>query len=238
MPSNNKLVRYQSIEVNAAFEKESELLQQVQNNELAQVLLLWQAKTPTLVLPAGNKWQNTPENEAQLLQTGWQLCARKTGGAPVPQQPGIINLSHIYHWPQGEAYNIQQAYLSLCHVLTAFFAELDVKVDIHATPDSYCDGDYNLNINGQKVVGTAQRVLLKKGGGQVVLSQACILLDVDLVKAVQPVNLFNQLCDNPTVVKAEVHTPLFAHLKTPLAVDTLYQKLTEAFLQYTDHSSQ
>ncbi|MEL7384364.1 MAG: lipoate--protein ligase, partial [Pseudomonadota bacterium] len=170
MASKNKLIRYQSIEVEDVFSKEDELIKLVQTDQLSQVLLLWQVKSPTLVLPAGKKWPISDELEQGLEDTNWKLFSRKTGGAPVPQVPGIINLSHIYHWPEDQPYDIKKAYLDLCSVLTVFFEQLGVNVDVHATPYSYCDGDYNLNIGGQKVVGTAQRVLLKKGGGQVVLS--------------------------------------------------------------------
>ncbi|TCN76519.1 hypothetical protein EDB62_109142 [Vibrio crassostreae] len=232
MKLRNKLVRYPHIDVDRAFEKEDELLQQIQAGEIGQALMLWQAKTPTLVLPAGKKWPVTLESRKQLEAQGWQLSSRKTGGAPVPQLPGIINLSHIYHWPRDEAYNIQKAYLHLCNVLTLFFKELGVDVDVHATPGSYCDGDYNLNINKQKIVGTAQRVLLKRGGGQIVLSQACILLDVDLENIVAPVNFYNQICDNLTVVDPHVHTPLSEHV-TPLPnIDSLFQQLSQAFIKH------
>ncbi|WP_373960147.1 biotin/lipoate A/B protein ligase family protein [Vibrio gigantis] len=232
MKLTNKLVRYPHIDVDRAFEKEDELLQQIQAGEIGQALMLWQAKMPTLVLPAGKKWPVTVQSKAQLADQGWQLCSRKTGGAPVPQLPGVINLSHIYHWPRDEAYNIQKAYLHLCNVLTMFFKELGVDVDVHATPGSYCDGDYNLNINKQKIVGTAQRVLLKRGGGQIVLSQACILLDADLEHIVAPVNFYNQVCGNPTVVDAHVHTLLSKHVKPLPNVDSLFQQLSQAFIKY------
>ena len=232
MKLTNKLVRYPHIDVDRAFEKEDELLQQIQSGEIGQALLLWQAKAPTLVLPSGKKWPVTLESRKQLEAQGWQLSSRKTGGAPVPQLPGIINLSHIYHWPSNEAYDIKKAYLHLCDVLTLFFKELGVDVDVHATPGSYCDGDYNLNINKQKIVGTAQRVLLKRGGGQIVLSQACILLDVDLENSVAPVNFYNQICGNPTVVDPHVHTLLSEHVKPLSSVDSLFQQLTQAFIKY------
>lgn len=232
MKLTNKLVRYPHIDVARAFEKEDALLQQIQAGDIAQALLLWQAKSPTLVLPAGNKWPVTEQSKQLLAAQGWQLTSRKTGGAPVPQLPGIINLSHIYHWPDNQPYNIKKAYLRLCDVLTQFFKGLGVDVAIHATPGSYCDGDYNLNIDKQKIVGTAQRVLLKQGGGQIVLSQACILLDVDLESIVAPVNFYNQLCGNSTVVDAKVHTPLYSHLLTPPNVDSLFQQLSQAFIKY------
>ncbi len=105
-------------------------------------------------------------------------------------------------------------------------------MDVHATPGSYCDGDYNLNINQQKIVGTAQRVLIKRGGGQIVLSQACILLDANLEHIVEPVNFYNQICGNPTVVEPYVHTLLSEHV-TPLPnVDSLFQQLSQAFIKH------
>ncbi len=98
MTSKNKLIRYQSKEVADVFSKEDELIKLVQSGQLSQVLLLWQVKSPTLVLPAGKKWTISEQLEQGLADSGWRLFSRKTGGAPVPQVPGIINLSHIYHW--------------------------------------------------------------------------------------------------------------------------------------------
>lgn len=232
MASKNKLVRYTATEVSDVFEKEDELIAQVQSSQLSQVLLLWQVKSPTLVLPAGKKWSASEDLKNALHYSGWKLFSRKTGGAPVPQVPGIINLSHIYTWPDTEPYDIKKAYLDLCAILTVFFEQLGVKVDVHATPNSYCDGDYNLNIGGQKVVGTAQRVLLKKGGGKVVLSQACILIDADVDKIVEPVHLCNQLCDHSDDIRGDVHTPLFDHISERPAIDSLFQQLSSAFLKH------
>ncbi len=87
------------------------------------------------------------------------------------QSQGVINVSYMYAINDDE-YSISNAYESFCDILSAFFTHFGVKVDVHDTPGSYCDGKYNLNINGQKVVGTAQRVVLKKSGGKVVLAQA------------------------------------------------------------------
>ncbi|EDP59563.1 lipoate--protein ligase A [Vibrio sp. AND4] len=230
MAAKNKLIRYQSIEVSDVFSKEDELVKLVQADQLSQVLLLWQVKSPTLVLPAGKKWPISDVLEQALEDKNWKLFSRKTGGAPVPQVPGIINLSHIYHWPENQPYDIKKAYLDLCDVLTSFFEQLGVKVDVHATPNSYCDGDYNLNIGGQKVVGTAQRVLLKKGGGQVILSQACILIDADVEKIVEPVKLCNQVCGHTNSIRGDVHTTLFDHIPQTTSVDGLFQRITQAFL--------
>ncbi len=232
MATKNKIIRFAAIEAQALFDKEHQLIEQVKSNQLEQVLLLWQAKQPTLVLPAGKKWAVSEELVDTLSKLGWQLTARKTGGAPVPQLPGIINLSHIYTCSDDKPYDIKTAYMQLCNILSEFFRTLGINVDVHATPNSYCDGDYNLNINGQKIVGTAQRVLLKKDGGRVVLSQACIIIDADVERIVEPVIVCNRICHYPAQIEANVHTSLFNHMTERPNVDFLFQRLTDAFLTH------
>ena len=145
-----KLLFYPSINVANVFAKETDVLTQLQQGKLNEALILWQPDEPTLVLPSGNKWQASEALNEQLMAQGWQLYSRKTGGAPVPQVPGVINVSHMYVWDEKEPYSIPQAYQSFCNKLADFFAFYDVQVDIHATEFSYCDGDYNLNILGKR----------------------------------------------------------------------------------------
>ena len=228
--NRKKLLRYSNTTVERVFVKETELIAQIQAGELTQCLLLWQAKEPTLVLPAGKKWPESAQLKAGLSAVGWQLHSRKTGGAPVPQCQGIINLSHLYLWSSDTPYSITQAYENLCAVLHEFFKKLGLTSQAHATQFSYCDGDFNLNINGKKIVGTAQRVMLKKGGGKVVLAQAFILIDVLLAEIVKPVNACYALCDKEERVKANVHTTLFSHITDRPTVDSIYQQLTSAFI--------
>ncbi|TMN71030.1 lipoate--protein ligase [Pseudoalteromonas sp. S1727] len=229
--SRNKLLRYSNTTVAAVFEKEAQLITQMQAGELDQCLLLWQSKAPTLVLPAGKKWPETALLTKSLMAHGWQLHSRKTGGAPVPQCEGIINLSHLYTWSPQIPYSITQAYENLCAVLQGFFRQFGLLSQAHATPFSYCDGDYNININGKKIVGTAQRVILKKGGGKIVLAQAFILIDVLLEEIIKPVNLCYALCDKQERVQASAHTSLVAHINEKPSVETLYQQLVLAFTQ-------
>lgn len=230
MPApNNKIIKLTNTTVEKAFDKETELLKQIQKGELEQALLLWQTQQDTLVLPGSNKWQNSAELTANLHDLGWQILSRRTGGAPVPQTSGVINLSHIYLWQEQESYSIPQAYTKLCDTLAKFFDRYGVATDVHATPFSYCDGDYNLNIQGKKVVGTAQRVVLKHGGGSIVLVQACILIDADMTQLVEPVNLCYQHNGNNEVIKADVHTCLVEHIKQKPSVEQLYQTLMDAF---------
>lgn len=228
--SRDKLLRYKQTSVANVFDKETQLIAQIQAGELKQCLMLWQAKQATLVLPAGSKWPESDTLKASLLADNWLLHSRKTGGAPVPQCPGIINLSHLYLWSNETPYSITQAYENLCSVLHGFFLKFGLESQAHATAFSYCDGDYNININGKKIVGTAQRVILKKGGGKIVLAQAFILIDVLLEQLIKPVNLCYQLSDKTERVKAQVHTSLFDNIAERPTIDELYQQLTQAFV--------
>lgn len=229
--SRNKLLRYKNISVDKVFEKETQIIKQIQADEIDQCLMLWQTKNPTLVLPAGKKWPESDTLKNALLVNDWLLFSRKTGGAPVPQCPGIINLSHLYLCSADSAYSITQAYQELCSVLDGFFIKFNLKSKAHATEFSYCDGDYNININGKKIVGTAQRVILKKGGGKIVLAQAFILIDVILDEIIKPVNLCYELCEKTERVKAQVHTTLFDNTSARPTIEQLYEQITQAFIE-------
>lgn len=225
-----RLLRYPEASIPMVFGKEAELLGLVQAGELDQSLILWRAKTPTLVLPAGRKWQISAELDRDLSRRGWQLFTRKTGGAPVPQTSGVINLSHMYCWPENQQYSIVKAYENLCTVLDIFLTSYGLKSEVHATPFAYCDGDYNLNIHGKKIIGTAQRVVLRQGGGHVVLAQACILIDTLLEQLVEPVNVCYEHHGDTHRVRADVHTALFENMDERPSTEALFLALQRAFI--------
>ena len=225
----NRIIQLPNTTVERAFEKESELLKKVQQNTLQQALLLWQTPEPTVVLPASKKWLATPELIDQLHEKGWQILSRRTGGAPVPQVAGVLNVSHMYVWDTDQPYSISDSYERFCAALQRFFKALGIETEAHATPFSYCDGDYNINIKGQKVVGTAQRVTLGQQGEKIVLAQACILLEADLEQLIYPINLSNALNHIDEQVKADAHTCLADHLASLPSEQSLYQQLIQAF---------
>ncbi len=218
-------------------EKETNMIALMQNGQLEQCLHLYQCDIDTLVLPSGKKWQQTNKVTAALKNIGWSVMQRRSGGAPVPQTPGLINLSHLYTWDDSHPYSVSKAYENLCTVLQMFFNGYGIDTQVHATPYSYCDGAYNININGKKVVGTAQRVLHKQGGGKLVLAQACIILHEDLSRVVQPVNLINELHHIPDRVKAEAHTCLTHHINFIPTYDEIFNRIIEAFIKSKLYSS-
>ena len=228
-PTNTRQHFLPSTKVSTAFEKEAELIAQIKSGEIERALLLWRASDNTLVLPANKKWQSSPALLDQLSGRGWQLYSRRTGGAPVPQTPGVINVSQLFLWDKGAAYGIERGYQEFCARLEKFFKALGLATAIHATPGAYCDGDYNLNINGQKIVGTAQRVMANSRGQKIVLAQACILVAADLDKLIEPVNLCNAFNQHKDRVRANAHTCLRNHLDTLPSTEALFEALADAF---------
>lgn len=230
-PRKNKIYRYHHTRYSAMWDKESEIIDLIRTETLDQCLLMYQCAEPTLVLPSGRKWQASPEVTGALQQQGWEVFSRRSGGAPVPQTAGVINVSHFYLWPRDTAYSVKQAYANLCTVLSLFFAQLGIATQVHATPRSFCDGDHNLNVAGQKIVGTAQRVLSVRKGRSLVLAQACILVNDNMLRMVEPVNLVNTLHGYPADIEASAHTCIAQHLDKVPDTDALYSGLLQAFMK-------
>lgn len=117
MATEKTILRYPSLSVASVFDKEQVLIRRIEQGELNEALLLWQPDVQTLVLPAGQKWLQTPELRRVLSALGWHVQSRRTGGAPVPQLPGVINVSYLTVWPANMPYHIQTAYQYFCTIL-------------------------------------------------------------------------------------------------------------------------
>ena len=101
------------------------------------------------------------------------VAIRGTGGTVVPQGPGTINISVLSSHPRHPG--IRETYDALCRALTEGFAEIGLDTTIGSRPGSFCDGDHNLLIEGQKLVGTAQRWAMAADGSTICLHHCVIL---------------------------------------------------------------
>lgn len=228
--SKVKIFRYADTQYPKMWEKEAQIIEDIRASHLDQALQIYRCSENTLVLPSGRKWQATQDVVTALSDDGWSVLSRRSGGAPVPQTAGMLNVSHFYLWPEDSAYSVKQAYERLCHALTLFFESLEINVQPHATAHSFCDGDYNLNVDGQKIVGTAQRVLTVRKNRRLVLAQACILMSGDMQNVVKPVNLINRLHGYNQDIRGSAHTTIAQHVASLPDINTLYSGLVQAFV--------
>lgn len=145
--------------------------------------------------PAANR-------EAQV-----DVAVRASGGALVPQGPGVWNLSLVWTAPHAMPDGVDRVYRALCHDLSAALARLSIVAVAQAVEGSFCDGRYNLAANGRKLVGTAQawRRIDRK---MVVLAHAVIVIDADPVELTMRANSFEAALGTSTRYRADALTSI------------------------------
>ncbi|EOQ81598.1 hypothetical protein K652_06408 [Pseudomonas aeruginosa VRFPA02] len=96
---------------------------------------------------------------AAVAERGWPVLLRDTGGEPVPQSPGVLNIALSYALGPGdnEQTRIETAYLRLCQPICDWLRERGLDAGVGAVAGSFCDGRYNVTLDGRKLAGTAQR---------------------------------------------------------------------------------
>lgn len=111
---------------------------------------------------------------------GWPVHVRATGGAPVPQFPGMLNLALAYRLEPDRSWSLDDGYRHLAGVLTTALADLGLAAEVGEIADAFCPGRYDLSLGGRKIAGLAQRRRRTADAGQGILAHACLLVDGDL----------------------------------------------------------
>lgn len=154
--------------------------------------LIWEPIDNVMVLPSSSKWKATPQLTSHMEKLGWQLEQRKTGGSPVPQTPGIFNLSMSYPWPSELELSTEKSYQLLVDVLALWLANYGISASTGEVDGAYCNGAFNLSLNNRKFIGTAQRICrtspVNNKRKVAVLAHAFILIDPNISNLVDAVN--------------------------------------------------
>lgn len=148
----------------------------------------------------------------EMMHVGWPIIVRPTGGTAVPHGEGVLNLSLLF--PRVHQTATTDAYYRLlCGFLIGWLDELGLKGVTGALPGSYCDGNYNVLVDGKKLVGTAQAwrgglAGIKSRHPGFVLAHACIVIDVNLELATKAMNQFYTVAGDSYRVDASTSTTL------------------------------
>jgi hypothetical protein len=87
---------------------------------------------------------------------------------------------------------------------------------------AFCDGRFNVNLDGRKMVGTAQRWRQSQGGQRPVgLVHGAMLMDNERESMVAAVNRFNEACGLEQRVRAQSHIALHEKFNAPQALARL-----------------
>lgn len=92
-----------------------------------------------------------------LAAEGLAVHVRLSGGGVVPQGAGVVNLHLGYVADTPNPLPVAEAhYQALSAVLSTLFRHFGVATTAQTVQGSFCDGRYNLAVNGKKIAGTAQ----------------------------------------------------------------------------------
>lgn len=117
-------------------------------------LHFWTTEVPTVILGLNDKrLPKLADGLDDLTAHGYQYFLRNSGGLAVISDPGVLNVSLIFH--EDQPLGVDAGYEIMTSLIQDSFPELDIKA--FEISDSYCPGTYDLSVNGQKIAGIAQR---------------------------------------------------------------------------------
>lgn len=198
--------------VEAGLQAELDLLASVCAAEADFGLLLWRPRDRALVMPRRmSRLPGFVEASETLADSGWPILLRETGGEPVPQSSATVNIALVYAQPKSDPDRdrIEIAYRRLCQPILDVLTELGGAASLGEVEGAFCDGRYNVNLDGRKMVGTAQRWRQSQGGLRpVVLAHGALLVEDERREMVAAVNRFNEICELEQRVRADSHIAL------------------------------
>ncbi|MEL6549057.1 MAG: hypothetical protein AAFQ54_02315 [Pseudomonadota bacterium] len=177
----------QTLPLHDAFARETAAAAEVKAEASPGAALLWEAEAQCLVAPramSGRLRAGLAASEAR----GWPCHFRSTGGDVTPQGPGVVSMGLAFRQSTNAANAIEEAYAAICAPLIAALAACGVTADTGAVEGSYCDGAFNVTIDGLKFAGTALRMSPIPGGDWAVLGQAMFLTRAGDAAFVEAIN--------------------------------------------------
>jgi lipoate-protein ligase A len=121
------------------------------------VLRLWRTSPCLVVTPLlAHRAEFAAAAEASA-QRGWPVVVRRTGGGPVPQTAGTLNVSLATACPRDQTPGIDAVFRRFADTLLSALQNCGVTGAIGEIEGSCCPGRYDIAIGGKKIIGIAQR---------------------------------------------------------------------------------
>ncbi|WPC28474.1 biotin/lipoate A/B protein ligase family protein [Pseudomonas moraviensis] len=211
--------------IESGLQAEQDLLASVCAGDAEFGLLFWQPTDRALVMPRRlNRLPQFAHACEVSAAAGWPVLLRETGGEPVPQSAATINFALVYAPPrsEGDLNRIETGYRRLCDPICQLLDELGGTSSVGEIDGAFCDGRFNVNLDGRKMVGTAQRWRQSQGGQRPVgLVHGAMLMDDERESMVAAVNRFNEACGLEQRVRAQSHIALHEKFNAPQALARL-----------------
>ncbi len=101
------------------------------------------------------------EAAGRLAGLGYGVAVRNSGGAAVPLDPGVVNLSLILPKDRAEDLAFHGDFERMYDLIRLAVRQLGGEASKGEVIGSYCPGDFDLSIAGRKFCGIAQRRQVK-----------------------------------------------------------------------------
>lgn len=197
------------------------------------IIHFWQT-SPLVILGMMDTKIGNFEQAVQLFERyDHDYIIRNSGGLAVVSDPGVLNVSLIYPSADDQRLTINQGYEFMLDFIHQTFYPFfpDKKIKAFEIKHSYCFGDYDLSIDGQKIAGISQRRV--KGG---VAIMVYISIHGDQKKRAEMLKEFYSVGldgSEPTgrypMIKPEVMTTLTDAYQTYLSVDKVKEMMRAHF---------
>ncbi len=151
---------------------------------------------------------------------GVELVRRSSGGQAVWQSPEFVNVSVFAPVRGRPRPGVPEAYRRYTQGLVAALARLSLKAEFQHVEGAFCDGPYDLAVDGKKLVGTAQ--VQKRG---VVLVHGTMPVWGGLEGMLYWVSRFYALAGRPVRLERDAMATLQELLERDLSQDELVEAL-------------
>lgn len=222
------------LEPDDALKREAALLEEVVAGRREKGCLVWATK-PCLIAPRSYLRRETfADARRKMKEIGWPVYLRPTGGDVTPQGAGTLNVSTVFRVGKEEGRNLEDIYRWLCDPLISWVKSLGKQASYGSVNQSFCDGRFNVAVDGRKLAGTAQRwrACSSGDGDWAVLAHAIVLVDAAIEDGVAAVNRFYGYCGMEDRVTSESHinfSELWSEKKGRLVLDEQEAELRERF---------
>ena len=172
-------------------------------------MALWTAGR-SLVVPSSMAQKPLFESAASAsVVRGWPVVLRPSGGGVVPQGPGILNLA-VVSVADGKKCQDPVAFFQVLTDLIASTVTRVGAVSIGPVNGSFCDGKFNVAVDGRKLAGTAQRWTIRNARSHeyAVLAHATILCAADIPASCAAVEYFCGELGEPISLDPDAHINL------------------------------
>lgn len=126
----------------------------------APVIHLWRHERAFVLGLRDSRLPRAREAMEWLESQGYRVMVRNSGGAAVPLDLGVVNVTLIQKGAPGQL-KVQDDFRKMASLLAETLRPFGISFDTGEVKGSYCPGDFDLSIHGRKFCGLAQRRQLR-----------------------------------------------------------------------------